>query len=326
MTQTAARLITLIMLLQRQPNQKAGALAEKLGVSVRTLHRYFSMLDEMGIPVYTERGPHGGFSLVRGYKMPPLALTPEEATAVYLGTSLVEEMWGSLYHEATQGALAKLDNILPDKQRQEVAWARHSLVATGMHRFDFKAATPILEKLRQAVREHRQVNLLYRGSREVPEVRDVDPYALVHRGGWWYVIGFCHLLYEMSSFRIDRIDEIRLLALEFQMPADFDIQVYLAKEWNAQPQIWVRMQFIPEAAHIAQYNRAYWETIDEQPDGSAVVTMAVPDLQWAASTALAYGPILKVLEPEVLQEMVMAWAQATTSLYQGFNNAPNRTS
>ena len=67
MTTPATRLITLIMLLQRQPNQKAADLAEKLGVSVRTLHRYFGMLEEMGIPIYSERGPLGGFSLVRGY-------------------------------------------------------------------------------------------------------------------------------------------------------------------------------------------------------------------------------------------------------------------
>jgi predicted DNA-binding transcriptional regulator YafY len=109
MSNTATRLITLIMLLQRQPNQKAAELAEKLGVSVRTVHRYIGMLDEMGIPIYSERGPYGGFSLVRGYRMPPLVFTPEEAVAVYLGTSLVGEIWGRMYRGAAQGALAKLD-------------------------------------------------------------------------------------------------------------------------------------------------------------------------------------------------------------------------
>ena len=130
MSNTATRLLTLLMLLQRRPNQKAGDLAEELGVSVRTLHRYIGMLDEMGIPIYSERGPHGGFSLVPGYKMPPLVFTPEEAVAVYLGTSLVEEMWGQLYRDAARGALAKFDNVLPDEQRHEVAWARRKLVAT----------------------------------------------------------------------------------------------------------------------------------------------------------------------------------------------------
>ena len=137
MSNTATRLITLIMLLQRQPNQKANELAEQLGVSRRTIQRYINMLDEMGIPIYSERGPYGGFSLVRGYKMPPLVFTPEEAVAVYLGTSLVEEMWGQLYRDAAQGALAKLDNVLPNDQPHEVAWARRTLLATHMHRTDF---------------------------------------------------------------------------------------------------------------------------------------------------------------------------------------------
>src|SRR5512147_217250 len=118
MTNSASRLITLILLLQKQPNQKAAALAQKLGVSIRSVHRYLLMLEEMGIPIYSERGPYGGFSLVRGYRMPPLVFTPEEAVAIYLGTSLVREMWGKLYQDAAQGALAKLENLLPDEQVQ----------------------------------------------------------------------------------------------------------------------------------------------------------------------------------------------------------------
>ena len=148
MANTATRLITLIMLLQRRPNQKASELAKQLGVTVRTVQRYIAQLDEMGIPIYAERGPYGGYSLVRGYKMPPVVLTPEEAVAICLGTSLVDEMWGELYRDAAQGALAKLDNLLPEEQRQEVAWARRTLLATHMHRTDQTRLSPLLEKLR----------------------------------------------------------------------------------------------------------------------------------------------------------------------------------
>ena len=81
MANTAARLITLIMLLQRHPNQPAAQLARALGVSVRTVQRYITMLDEMGIPVYAERGSSGGYALVRGYKLPPFVFTPEETPA-----------------------------------------------------------------------------------------------------------------------------------------------------------------------------------------------------------------------------------------------------
>lgn len=316
MANNATRLITLIMLLQRQPNQKASELAGKLGVSVRSLHRYVTMLDEMGIPVYSERGPHGGFSLVRGYKMPPLVLTPEEAVAVHLGTSLVGEMWGTLYQEAAQGALAKLDNLLPDEQRREVAWARRSLVAAGLHRANLEPAAPHLEKLRRAIREQRRVQMVYRSqSQPEPRQRELDPYALVLRWGWWYVFGHCHLRNDIRSFRVDRIAELTLLDQTFQMPGDFSVQEHLALEFRNQSPVQVRLRFAPEAAHVALDNRAMWQTCEPQPDGSIVVTTTMPDLQWAASMALGFGPIIKVLEPEELRRMVSEWATAIAAQY-----------
>ncbi|MEJ2706072.1 MAG: YafY family protein [Anaerolineales bacterium] len=317
MSTTATRLINLIMLLQRQPNQKAAQLAAELGVSVRTLHRYFVMLDEMGIPVYSERGPYGGFSLVKGYRMPPLVLTPEEAVAVYLGASLVEETWGELYRAAACGALAKLDNLLPDEQRHEAAWARRTLVATGMHRSDQDALAPSLEKLRLAARQYRRVRLSYQSqNRSEPALRDLDPYALVHRWGWWYVIGFCHLRQAMRTFRVDRIQALELLETAFEPPSDFDLRNYLEHEPQAQPQITARMRFAPHAARVAQEGRSYWETLREQEDGSIEVSFDAPTLEWAASTALAYGPLVEVLDPPELRRMVGEWAQVVLEKYQ----------
>jgi len=317
MANTATRLITLIMLLQRRPNQKAADLAEQLGVSVRTVHRYMNMLDEMGIPVYSERGPYGGFSLVRGYRMPPLVFTPQEAVAVYLGTSLVEQMWGEIYRNAAQGALAKLDNVLPDEQRSEVAWARRTLLATGMHRADLDRMAPHLEKLRRAVRERRRVAMLYRGrSQRQPIERDVDPYALVHRWGWWYAIGHCHLRDEMRSFRVDRIVELVLLEQTFHLSQDFDVREYLANEPHMQPRIQVRMRFAPRAAPQAWDDRALWEALEEQPDGSVVVKFAVPNLETAARTALASAPGATVLEPEELRTLLRQRARTIAVQYE----------
>jgi predicted DNA-binding transcriptional regulator YafY len=317
MTQPATRLITLILLLQNQPNQKASELAEKLGVSIRTVHRYLTMLDEMGIPVYSERGPYGGFALVRGYKMPPLVFTPEEAVAVTLGTSLVEEMWGQLYREASRGALAKLENLLPDEQRSEVAWARRALIATGLNRADLDRLAPDLEKLRRAVRERRTVQLTYRSTnRPEPESRPVNPYALVFRWGWWYVVGYCLLRQEMRSFRLDRIEALQLTVETFQIPAGFDIHAYLDEELRSQPQIQVKLRFAPQAAHVALTNRSYWDKLEQHSDGTIIVTLTTPDLNWAASSTLAYGPFVTVLEPEVLRKMVADWAQAIADSYE----------
>ena len=288
MTNTATRLITLIFLLQNQPNQKASELAERLGVSLRTIHRYFEMLDEMGIPVYSERGPYGGFSLVRGYKMPPLVFTLDEAVAIVLGTGIVEEMWGELYRESARGALAKIENLLPEEQAREVAWARNSLIATGMNRADLKVLTPVLEKLRRAIREHRSVEMKYQTSQVPhPAQRRLDPYVLVHRWGWWYVIGFCHVHREVRTFRVDRIFEVALSDSTFVQSPDFVLQEYLKHETQSQPQVQARLRFEPQSVNIVAGNHSLWKTVEAKPDGSVEVTFPSPTLEWAASTTLA---------------------------------------
>jgi predicted DNA-binding transcriptional regulator YafY len=75
------------------------------------------------------------------------------------------------------------------------------------------------------------------------------------------------------------------------------------------------MRFVPQAAGIALDNRAFWEAIEQQDDGAIVVTFSTPDLQWAASTVLAYGPLVTVLEPAELRTKVREWAQAILGLY-----------
>jgi predicted DNA-binding transcriptional regulator YafY len=316
MTRPANRLLTLILLLQRQPNQKASELANSLGVSIRTLHRYIGLLDEMGIPVYTGRGRHGGFSLVRGYKMPPLVFTPEEATAVSLGAGLVGEMWGDLYREAARAALAKLENLLPEQQREEVEWARRSLVTAGLVHPGLEAQAAVLEKLRHAIRNTHRVEMTYIStSSAVKSTRKLDPYALAFRWGWWYVVGYCYLRKEVRTFRIDRIQELTILREYFEAPIDFEAHEFISRNPQGQEPVKARIRFSKEAAAIARLNPLTWETAKEEPDGSIIVTTSAPDMNWAASTFLAYGPIIEVLDPPELRNLMLDWAEKIVREY-----------
>ncbi|NLD44184.1 MAG: HTH domain-containing protein, partial [Chloroflexi bacterium] len=128
MGNVATRLLSLLLMMQSRPSWKASELAATLEVSERTIHRYMGMLDEIGVPIYSERGPYGGFSLLRGQRLPPLLFTAEEATVLTMGASLVREVWGQTYGDAVTSSIAKLDNVLPDDLREEVAEARRSLV------------------------------------------------------------------------------------------------------------------------------------------------------------------------------------------------------
>jgi predicted DNA-binding transcriptional regulator YafY len=282
------------------------------------------MLDEMGIPIYAERGPHGGFSLVRGYKLPPLVFTPEEAVAIVLGTSLVGQVWGRLYQEPADGAVAKLENLLPDEQRNEIAWARRSLVVTNMHRADPAAISPLLERLRRAARQYCQVEISYQGGSSADiTVRSVDPYALVHRSGWWYLVAYCHLRRALRTFRIDRILELSLLSQTFQKPEDFDVQDYLEDAFKDQPVVRARLRFAPQAAHIARGTLAGWEAASQNPDGSVDVTLVAPDLNWMASFVLSFTTWVTVLDPPELRDLVCEWALATAAQYHHLPDIPS---
>jgi predicted DNA-binding transcriptional regulator YafY len=320
MANTATRLITLIMLLQRQPNQTAAQLAQTLAVSVRTVQRYITMLDEIGIPVYAERGPYGGYALVRGYKMPPLIFTPEEAVAVSLGTSLLEEIWGRLYQAGARGALAKLDNVLPDEQRREVAWARQNILSIGTNWTDPNLAMPFVEQLRDAIYERRRVRMRYRGrSQPTPAPRELDPYKLVSRWGRQYCIGYCHQRQAIRTFRLDRIVELIVLNQTFADPVDFNLQAYLTSDPFFQPAIQVRLRFGPDAAVVAQDNRAYWKSIEEQEDGAIVVTFEAADREAAAGMVLRVGFPATILEPVGLLELVRQQARTVSAHFDSID-------
>jgi predicted DNA-binding transcriptional regulator YafY len=317
MTNTATRLITLIMLLEQRPNQKATALAESLGVSVRTLHRYIGMLDELGIPIYSERGPQGGFSLVRGYKMPPLIFTPTEAAALCLGTGLIADLWGQLYHEAAKSAVTKLENILPESQLAEVTWARRALVNTPLPRSNLQPFVPLLDALRQALRHQERVHLIYQaGNQPDSAERDFDPYALAYRQGWWYVLGYCHLRHTIRSFRVDRIQQLTPLQIHYEIPADFDPQLYLAFENQFPEGVGIKMQLDSEYAYLATSTATNWESLETLPDGSVIVTTHLPDLYRAAGFVFSYGPAATVLAPDSLRELMQSWATQIAAQYR----------
>jgi predicted DNA-binding transcriptional regulator YafY len=305
-------------MLQRRGTLKAGVLAEELGVSERTIHRYMGMLDEMGVPIYSERGPYGGFSLVRGYKLPPLVFTPEEATVLYLGAELVKDIWGMSYHDAAVAATAKLDNVLPDALHEEVDQARRGLVVTGWMRRDYGPWAPILDDLRRCVAHRRQVNLGYQSFRQEITQRTVDPYALALQWGNWYLAGYCHLRGELRTFRIDRIQYVEATGETFQVPPDFDARRYLQHMAREHPATYYRVavRFDAEVAHIIRERREDWQDLAEHEDGSVSLSFDASELAWPCRWVLTYQDKATVLGPPELATMVWQAAQAIAARYE----------
>jgi predicted DNA-binding transcriptional regulator YafY len=311
-------LFSIIFLLQSRGTLKANELAEELGVSERTVHRYMGMLDDMGIPIYSERGPYGGFSLVRGYRLPPLVFTPEEATALYLGAELVQDIWGASYRDAVVAARAKLDNVLPEALLEEVERTQSGLVVTGWFRRDYGPWAPILDDLRRSIARRHQVLIVYQSFRQEVTERIVDPYALALQWGHWYVLGHCHLREGLRTFRVDRIQSMEPVPVTFQVPPDFSPQQYLQRMAEEHPTAYHRVvvRFDAEVSHIVRERKDDWQELVEHGDGSVTLAFDASDLAWPCRWVLTYQDKATVVGPRELVAMVHQAAQAIAARYE----------
>lgn len=316
MSNVATRLISMIMLLQSRATWKAAELASELDVSERTVHRYIGMLEELGIPIYSERGPYGGFALMRGYKLPPLIFTAEEATVLYMGANLMREVWGQVYKAAITSVTAKLDNVLPDDLRQEVARAQQSLVITGLAAKDYRPWEPMLQTLRECIVGRHSVRLEYQNFSLEGTCRDVEPYALSFHSGLWYLVGFCRLREAMRTFRVDRIQKVTRLAAAFTMPCDFSAREYVTRALQFEEKFSVVVRFDVNIAPHIRERHGHWVTLTDHEDGSVTARFGVSTLEWATGWILSYGRAAEVLEPPELIERVRTEAEGVARRYR----------
>ena len=316
MSGVATRLLSMIFLFQSRRQWTVSELSDELDVSDRTVHRYIGMLEEMGIPLYSERGPYGGFSLLRTYKLPPLIFTPQEATVLYLGARLVQDIWGKPFQDAVTGVTAKLDNVLPDDMRQEVQRAQRNLVVMMGTARDYSPYQDLMTTLRDCMAKSQRIKLLYHSFSRVETERKVDPYALSLRWGNWYLIGYCHMRKELRTFRVDRINKLQAIEELFDFPKNFDAKTYLEESMRWEYQYQVVVWMAPEVAAEMRERASDWMRVYDNADGSVTVRFEVENFNWATGWVLSWGRLAKALEPPELIERIRESAQALLKQYE----------
>ncbi|GAA2257146.1 YafY family protein [Streptomyces amakusaensis] len=238
MSHPLTRVLTLLELLQSHARLTGAELADRLDTDVRTVRRYMSHLRELGIPVEAERGRHGGYRLARGYRMPPLVLTNDEALAVVLGLLAAERLGMSTAAPASAGALAKIERVLPHATREPLAAMREALSFTANAVIGQAPGTGVLLALAQASRAGTTVGISHRSWRQEQTERDIDPYGVVFHTGRWYAVGHDHLRDSLRTFRIDRIASVTPRADGFTAPDGFDPVAHLTSTLAQGPYRW----------------------------------------------------------------------------------------
>lgn len=226
MTRPATRVLALLELLQTHVRLSGAEIAERLDVDRRTVRRYISTLEDLGIPVTSEQGRHGGYLLVPGFKLPPLMFNDEEAVALALGLLSVEGQALLERGSAIHSAQAKLERVLPQNLKQRMqALREHARVLPRTNSAAWQS--DVLLALTEAAQAQRRVHMHYRSPRGEHMERELEPYGLVFHEKHWYVSGYCPLRRDLRSFRLDRLSRVELQTLRFERPAHFDAGQHL---------------------------------------------------------------------------------------------------
>lgn len=308
---TTERVLTLLGLLQQRRVWTGPELADRLGITSRTVRRDVERLRALGYPVHAGQGVGGGYQLGRGQELPPLLLDDEEAIAT--AVSLLAGAGGSVAGagEAALRALSKLDRVLPTRLRYEVR-----ALAGSVESFDGGRAPvdpDVLMTLARACRDEVEAGFDYPAGSKV-RARRVEPYRLVASDRRWYLFAYDLDRDDWRSFRVDRMTGVSARTWRFQPRAAPDAATYVQES--------VASRVYPHQARFLVHASA--DTVRAQVPASAAIVQphgsercevrsGGGNLDFVLMHVLLLGHEFEVLDPPELRSRCQSLAQRLLS-------------
>ena len=325
----ASRLLSLQMLLETRGRMSAQALAEALEVSVRTLYRDVDQLSAAGVPIYAERGRHGGFALLPGWKTTLTGLTPAEAQAVFL-SGLPGPARDLGLGSDVQGAQLKLLAALPAAWRDDAQRVSNRLHLDPVDWYRESEPTPHLPTVAAAVWSGHQIRMQYESWNGTVE-RAVSPLGLVLKAGVWYLVAAAAGAAgagrgEPRTYRVANIRAAQALGTPARRPARFDLPRY----WAASIARFESEIFTAEATVLAtpaglrglralgsaQARAVAAALASRRADGRVAVRLPIESIEHACGQLMRLSPQVEVLRPAALRRALVQRLQATAALYR----------
>ncbi|MDN3561159.1 helix-turn-helix transcriptional regulator [Vreelandella neptunia] len=297
------RILTVLELLQANGQMGGAELAERLGVDRRTIRRYITALEDIGVPIVTEQGRYGGYRLVAGFKLPPMMFTDEETFAVSLGLVAASQLGLTNAAPAIASVQAKLERVMPANLKSRVRGISETTQVI-LPRREPSRDDRALETLTKATEAMRTVGLTYHSPQHDPVERQIDPYGLVFQQGRWYIVGFCHLRAAMRSFRLDRISGVHQLTDTFIRPAHFDAAEFLSESlmsWGPTYEVSLVLH-IDHAVSADFENRFFCTGSFEEVEGGVLLNTRTDSFEWFAYWLAQLPFQFTILKPDGLKE------------------------
>jgi len=309
------RLMAMVLRLQGRRVVRAEDIAAHFEISVRTVYRDIAALGEAGIPIVAEAGV--GYCLAKGYHLPPVMFTAEEASALSIGGKLVEHLTDASLRKQMETALLKIRSILPrDRQDYLDRLDRSTVVISPSSSAIPRLSSEALIPIQRALAERRVLALDYQGGqrREITQ-RQVEPLGLVYYSDNWHLIAYCRLRRDVRDFRTDRIRTLQLRDELFIGHTDFSLKRHLETVMRSEHFELARIRFNPEVMERVRRERS-WGLVEEASESAGIaVTLLDCSVESLAGWVLSFGSKAEVLAPERLKELVATEAVKVAASY-----------
>ncbi|SFQ49919.1 Predicted DNA-binding transcriptional regulator YafY, contains an HTH and WYL domains [Amycolatopsis arida] len=310
MANTSTRTLRLLSLLQTHRYWPGTELAERLGVSARTLRRDIDRLRELGYPVEARRGVDGGYQLAPGAALPPLMVDDEEAVALVVGLQTATQTAGPGIADASVRALAKVVQVMPARLRRRVEAIRVMTVPAGWGGPAAPGADPgVLTAVTLACRDSERLRFSYTAAKGERTSRHVEPHRLVSLSRRWYLVAYDLTRHDWRSFRLDRITEPHRTGARFgprPLPAA-DAAEFVRAGLDNLPRPFRVAALVDAPAASVRERIGRWAGVEDVDGERCRVLMTVESLEWAIIALGVIEADFHVLDPPELLDRVRDW-------------------
>jgi len=309
MSETTGRVLQLLGLLQSRRVWGGEELAERLGVTGRSVRRDVERLRDLGYPVHASKGHGGGYQLGAGAALPPLLLDPDEAVA--MAVCLRVAAGGSVagVGESALRALTKLDQVMPSRLRSQVSAVHDATTTLTPGQTDELVDPDVLMTLARASRDHEHVAAGYVDRAGTTTDRRLEPYQLVTTGRRWYLLCFDRDRDDWRSLRLDRMFDVTARGTTFRPRETPDAAQYVRRAITASPYRYVaRVRYLASKDVVAQCFSDASAEIEADGSTACIVTAGADDPERMVPWLAMPGVEFEVLEPPEVAAAVRAVA------------------
>ena len=298
------RITSILIHLQSRRVVTAQDMADRFAVSLRTIYRDIRTLEEAGVPILSEVGV--GYSIMDGYRLPPVMFSREEATSFVASEKLMEKFTDHTTRTYYQSAIYKIKSVLRDSEKEILSrLENHIEIHPSQHSFN-TSINDTLDVLFKTIATQNAVEIKYRAfSPDELTERTIEPVGLFYENNYWYVVGYCHLRKDYRHFRTDRMEGIKLTDTAYKKE-HADMKEFRKKPAQKKGKHKVVLSMDKLIYRYMKEKRHYFGYVSEKWKGDRVemTFMAEEISEGFPRWFMMYADYAKIIEPEALKDRV----------------------